>query len=229
MEACKKLAKPSGRVVLLGDQIPAFGCGFSSNKAWAASLGMSCLSIDYDGKADVQHDLNFPIDPSLKETADIVYDGGVLEHVANIGEAWKTSANLVKPGGYIIHCNPINCYGGAYYGLDPMLFRDFYEANGFTVLRNDIYYRTGWRIWAHTFVLKYTPEWFVKLLKRKLNTPAAKDFVMKDDITTIRFQPLAETKPLRFSPHLAHTFFIARKDRTVSTWTWPAQSCYPKA
>lgn len=229
MEICAALAKHGGCIVLLGDQIPAFGSGFATAKEWAWSLGMSCPSIDYDGRADIQHDLNTPLDPSLAEVADIVYDGGVLEHVANIGQGWQNAAMLVKPGGLIIHCNPINCYGESYYGLDPMVFLDVYQANGFTVLRNDIYHRTGWRIWLHSFILKYFPRSVVAFLKRKLNTPTVKNYVLKDNLKDIVFKPFVESKQWRFSPALAHTFFVARKDTTVATWTWPAQSCYPKA
>lgn len=229
MELCEALAIQSGRIVFLGDQIPAFGSGFKTAREWVNGLGMSCLSIDYDGRADILHDLNTPLNKIFAETADIVYDGGVLEHVANIGQGWQNTAMLVKPGGYVIHCNPINCYGESYYGLDPMVFRDLYEANGFTVLRNDIYYRTGWRIWLHSFLLKFFPQSVIVLIKKNLNTPAVKNYVLKDNIKDIVFKPLTESKQWRFSPALAHTFFVARKDATVSNWTWPAQSCYPKA
>lgn len=229
MEICRRSAVRGGCIILLGDQIPAFGSGFASTKEWAQSLQMSCMSIDYDGRADILHDLNTPLDQTFAESADIVYDGGVLEHVASIGQGWQNAAMLVKPGGIVIHCNPINCYGESYYGLDPMVFRDVYAANGFTILRNDIYYRTGWRIWLHSFILKFFPRSVIALIKRKLNTPAVKNYVLKDNQKDIVFKPFAESKQWRFSPPLAHTFFIARKDRTVQTWTWPAQSCYPKA
>ena len=228
MEACRKLAKPGGRIVLLGDQIPSFGSGFKSVNEWADSLSMSVLSIDYDGKADILHDLNDPIDPSLLGTADIMYDGGVLEHVPNIGEAWRSAAGLVKVGGHAIHCNPINCYGGAYYGLDPMVFRDVYVSNGFTEIRNDVYCRTGWRWRMINMVHMYCPPAIIALLKRRA-APSTKEFMLKDDIQNRTFTPLSSLRTMRFLPHLAHTFFIARKDVDVPRWIWPAQGCYPKS
>lgn len=228
-EACIPLAVPGGKILLLGDQIPSFGSGYKNAAAWAESLGMTCQTIDYDGKADITLDLNYPLSISeLKESADIVYDGGVLEHVANIGEAWRTTASLVKPGGCVIHCNPINCYGGAYYGLDPMLFRDIYEANGFTTIRNDVYYRTGWRVHVHNFVFMYLSPKIIAFLKRQLDTPQAKDFIMKDDVNDLKFKPLTQLRAMRFLPHLAHTFYVARKKHSLVEWKWPAQECYPR-
>jgi len=228
MEFCGKIARSGGRIILLGDQIPAFGSGFASAKDWAASLNMSCLSIDYDGRADVTADLNYPLPAELSGTADIVYDGGVLEHVANIGAAWMSITKILKVGGCVIHCNPINCYGESYYGLDPMVFRDIYQANGFSVLCNEIYSRTGWRVWAHSFLLKYFPRKFIEAFKRRCNTPAVKTALLKDRVKDIKFTPAAETNQWQFRPHLAHTFFVAYKAQNVQTWIWPAQSCYPK-
>lgn len=225
-EACVPLAVPGGKIILLGDQIPSFGSGFKTNAEWAASLGMTCRSIDYDGKADILHDLNYPIDAALHGTADILYDGGVLEHVANIGQAWRSCVKIVKLGGHVLHCNPINCYGGAYYGIDPMLFRDLYRANGFTVLRDDVYCRTGWRWKLINMVHMYCPPAIIAALKRRA-APATRDFMLKDEVGNLTFTPLEKLRTMRFLPHLAHTFFIARKDREVA-WQWPAQGCYPR-
>ena len=128
-----------GRVVLLGDQTLSFantptapylkGCGFDD-----------VVSIDYNGKATVNHDLNVPL-PGLDLTADVLYDGGTIEHVSNIAEGFATIVRIVKVGGLLIQAVPVNCYGESYFNIDPMFLRDFYVLNGFRELELSLYYR----------------------------------------------------------------------------------------
>jgi hypothetical protein len=64
---------------------------------------------------------------------DIVLDVGTAEHCFNIGQALINMASMVKQGGYIIHENPANWGNHGFYNLNPTLFFDFYEQNGFQV------------------------------------------------------------------------------------------------
>ena len=77
-------------------------------------------------------DLNFPIN-SLKDY-DVVIDVGTMEHCFNIGQAMMNMASLVKLNGFILHENPYNWGNHGFYNLNPTLFTDFYEQNGFELL-----------------------------------------------------------------------------------------------
>jgi SAM-dependent methyltransferase len=64
---------------------------------------------------------------------DIVIDGGTLEHVFNIGHALKSVAECVKPGGVILHGNPLSMVNHGFYMLSPTLYHDFYTQNGWQI------------------------------------------------------------------------------------------------
>lgn len=74
---------------------------------------------------------------------DIVLDVGTAEHCFNIGQALMNMASMVERGGFIIHENPFNCGNHGFYSLNPTLFADFYEANGFQVIECKLADRNG--------------------------------------------------------------------------------------
>lgn len=74
---------------------------------------------------------------------DVVIDVGTLEHCFNIGQALMNMAKFVKKGGFIIHENPYNCGNHGFYNLNPTLFHDFYEENGFELVSMNLVSRTG--------------------------------------------------------------------------------------
>jgi hypothetical protein len=74
---------------------------------------------------------------NIDKTYDVVIDVGTLEHCFNIGQALMNMASMVAKDGFIIHCNPFNWGNHGFYGLNPTLYNDFYEQNGFEVV--DIY------------------------------------------------------------------------------------------
>jgi len=97
----------------------------------------SLESIDYDDYegCTLTHDLNEPIPKEWCQRADIVFDGGTLEHVFNFPVAIANAMNLVKKGGFFVTCTPCNNYPGhGFYQFSPELFfRLFNDANGFQV------------------------------------------------------------------------------------------------
>ena len=100
-------------------------------------------------------DLNIPQLPVKKY--DIVLDVGTAEHCFNISQALFNMASVVKVGGYIIHENPANCLNHGFYSLNPTLFADFYEANGFKVLECCLATRDGSRYRVpHTKRFRFT-------------------------------------------------------------------------
>jgi len=86
----------------------------------------------YEG-ATIIHDLNKPWDGD-KHKYDTIFDGGSLEHVYNVPEAFKTISKLCKVGGTIMHSLPLNnnC-GHGFYQFSPQLFFSLYsEKNGYS-------------------------------------------------------------------------------------------------
>jgi hypothetical protein len=115
---------------------------------------------DYE-KANIVCDLNGPCPDSLKKRFSIVHDGGTLEHVFNIAQAFKTCMEMVRIGGSFVQVTAANNFmGHGFWQLSPeTMFRIFCKENGYkikTVLlrvveRNGNWYRVydpaeiGWR------------------------------------------------------------------------------------
>lgn len=102
LEVIKRHGPGSGIVLCLGDQIPGPSSGFASTKELFRSLGYrDCLTLDYNWKADLEYDLNEPT-RLYPCNFDVVFDGGVIEHVANIGQSLKTIRHVTKIGGLVV-------------------------------------------------------------------------------------------------------------------------------
>lgn len=95
----------------------------------------NCQSMDFSDfeNANIVHDLNKPIDDSLKHKFDTVIDGGTLEHVFNFPQAIKNCMEMLKTGGHFISISPTNNFmGHGFYQFSPELFyRVLSEENGF--------------------------------------------------------------------------------------------------
>lgn len=90
---------------------------------------------DYEG-CSLIHDLNLPIPVSWHQRANVVFDGGTLEHVFHFPNAIANAMNLVKVGGHFVSCTPCNNYAGhGFYQFSPELFyRLFDKSNGYRVI-----------------------------------------------------------------------------------------------
>jgi SAM-dependent methyltransferase len=105
-----------------------------------AALGATvCTSIDassYEGASEV-HDMNYPIPDRLRNSFDVVVDGGTLEHVFNFPTAIRNCMELVRVGGHLLLQTPANNYfGHGFYQFSPELFyRVLSPDNGFSVER----------------------------------------------------------------------------------------------
>lgn len=86
---------------------------------------------DYEG-ADLIHDLNNPVDPSLHEKFDFIIDGGTFDHLLDLRISFENVCNLLKKDGRVIQWNAASNFTGlAYLSLGPDLFYDFYVFNNF--------------------------------------------------------------------------------------------------
>ena len=98
-------------------------------------FGMSeYVSMDLgDPRAALQHDLNFPVD--IGRQFGVVTNFGTLEHVFNIGQAFKTSHDSLVVGGLALHVLPtFGDYGHGFYNIHANLFRSMIDANDYDPL-----------------------------------------------------------------------------------------------
>jgi hypothetical protein len=91
---------------------------------------------NYEG-AQLTHDLNEPIPESLSERFTAVVDGGSLEHVFNIVQAFKNCMELTAGGGSFLSLAPTNNFSGhGFHQLSPEFsYAALSEQNGFKVRR----------------------------------------------------------------------------------------------
>ena len=93
---------------------------------------------DYEG-ASVILDLNEPAKPGTPQY-DFVLDSGTIEHVFHIPNYFQNVHSLCKVGGYILHLTQSSGWmGHGFYLICPTLFWDFYEANGYRIVRAEIW------------------------------------------------------------------------------------------
>jgi hypothetical protein len=98
-----------------------------------AHMGLASATLDVSDReqAEILHDLNTPVAPELHGRFRTVIDGGTFEHVFDLRAAFENMANLVAPGGRVLHVSPVNNYvNHGFFG--------FYRANGFVDLRATI-------------------------------------------------------------------------------------------
>ena len=103
---------------------------------------------DYEG-ATIVADMNRPVPTELHETYDLVFDGGTLEHVFNVRQAFCNAMSLPRVGGsLIIHTMANNWFGHGFYQFSPEFFyRVLSPENGYQVVRavaHECFERAQW-------------------------------------------------------------------------------------
>lgn len=93
---------------------------------------------DYEG-ANIIQDLNTLIkNHNIFEKYDLIIDGGTLEHVFHVPNAFENLFKLLKIGGRILHFAPSsNHVDHGFYMFSPTLFHDYYTTNDYII--NEIY------------------------------------------------------------------------------------------
>jgi hypothetical protein len=107
-----------------------------------AHLGFSCVDAadvsDYEG-ANVILDLNEPPKSGTPQY-DFVLDSGTIEHVFHIPNYFRNLHSLCKVGGYILVLTQSSGWmGHGFYLTCPTLFWDFYKANGYRIVRAEVW------------------------------------------------------------------------------------------
>jgi hypothetical protein len=89
----------------------------------------------YEG-ADIIADLNHPVPPEYAGKFGLILDGGTMEHVFDIRQGMKNTADMLRPGGRAVHITPVNNYvNHGFVQVSPTLYHDYYVANGFADVR----------------------------------------------------------------------------------------------
>ena len=89
----------------------------------------------YEG-AEIIADLNVPVPAELVGRFGWIVDGGTMEHVFDVRQGMKNTAEMLRPGGRAVHISPSNNYvNHGFVQLSPSFYRDYYVANGFADVR----------------------------------------------------------------------------------------------
>jgi SAM-dependent methyltransferase len=109
------------------------GIRFVSDRTFFGALGVSEVHAvdhsDFEG-ADIIHDMNQPIGAALEGIADLILDGSTLDNVHDPALALMNYNRMLRAGGRAISINAGKPdVQGAYCGVSPEWFLDYYAAN----------------------------------------------------------------------------------------------------
>ncbi len=94
----------------------------------------SVQTIDATGNPSIRADLQVELPRSLHGQFDMVIDAGTLYCCFDVASVWRNILSLLRPDGTIVNLASLTGHlGRGYYDLQPMLFRDFYQQNGFKI------------------------------------------------------------------------------------------------
>jgi SAM-dependent methyltransferase len=110
----------------------------------------------YEG-ADLIADLNQPVPPEYLNRFGLILDGGTMEHVFDIRQGMKNTADMLRPEGRAVHITPVNNYvNHGFVQVSPTLYHDYYVANGFDDVRGIMivhprfdYLNTSWHFFHY--------------------------------------------------------------------------------
>jgi SAM-dependent methyltransferase len=114
-------------------QVRQRGVRFISDRSFFGALGAAEVHAvdhsDFEG-ADIIYDMNKPIDHSLEGIADLILDGSTLDNVHDPATALMNYNRMLRPGGRLVSVNAGKPdVQGAYCGMPPEWFLDYYAAN----------------------------------------------------------------------------------------------------
>jgi SAM-dependent methyltransferase len=120
-------------------QVRQTGAPYVSDHALFTALGAAEVHAvdhsDFEG-ADIIHDMNRPIDPALDAIADLILDGSTLDNVHDPAIALMNYNRMLRPGGRVVSINVAKPdVVGAYTGMAPEWFLDYYAINEYSDCR----------------------------------------------------------------------------------------------
>ena len=129
--------------VCLGSQIMGFrgeSFGFGDDAGlFFKGLGFSKYhSVDYNGDGTLTLDLGVPLPEGLAGMAKLVFDGGTIEHIPDIYQAFRNGISMVKVGGYYAAHSPINQFDNCYWNINPEFYLTQLPAAGFEIVHCEV-------------------------------------------------------------------------------------------
>ena len=117
-------------------------------KHFGATEVDSIDNSDYEG-AKIIFDYNQPVPKELHQQYDTVIDFGCSEHIFNVAQVFKNTADICKIGGRILHILPAdNFCGHGFYQFTPEFFLSIYSnKNGYRdteIFLSDLYNYKEW-------------------------------------------------------------------------------------
>jgi hypothetical protein len=93
----------------------------------------SMTAIDFHGtEGAIKLDLNGPID--LKRQFHFIMNSGTLEHIFNIGQAFKTIHDHMTPGGVVLHGFPFTGWiDHGFFNINPTVIWDLAAINSYQI------------------------------------------------------------------------------------------------
>ena len=94
-------------------------------------------SLDYSNYegADILHDMNNAVPEEWHNRYDVIIESGTLEHIFNVPVAIRNCMNMLRKGGHIFLCVPMNnFFGHGLYQFSPDFFYQLFTLeNGFKI------------------------------------------------------------------------------------------------
>lgn len=108
--------------------------GLTAPDVYAALGSREYHALDRDDpRADIRHDLNEPLVESRR--FDVITNLGTLEHVFEPGQVFRTTHELLRPGGLAIYVLPaFGDINHGFWNVHPVTYADVARANGYTIL-----------------------------------------------------------------------------------------------
>jgi SAM-dependent methyltransferase len=131
---------------------------FVRPEAFYALFGVtSYKSVDgSDTRSEWLWNLNEPF--RIAETFDIATNFGTFEHVFNIGSAFQSLHDVLRPGGVALHVLPTFAdIDHGFFNIHPTLYFDLAEANGYEI--EDLCYVDRWDIRVRVFEENLRPDY----------------------------------------------------------------------
>jgi len=126
---------------------------------FADAFGYSSYEeLDINDRAEIRHDLNYPIPDDLRGRYDLVWDCGSIEHVMNAYQAMRNMLDLARVGGILLCLQAIGDQTNAgYWTISPNFYLDFLGANGVEILEFLLWDRRGHTLRAGKVITKGQP------------------------------------------------------------------------
>lgn len=110
--------------------------GEISDETFFRLLGLTDIkAMDYSDyeSAQIIADLNLPVDPALHNRFGTIIDSGTTEHIFDVRTCMMNVAQMLRPGGQVVHIAPGNQYlNHGFIQVSPTMYQDYYTANAFT-------------------------------------------------------------------------------------------------